>query len=708
MSGGAVNQPATLLQLVQDATTGFDQLLNNDIAEAKRTFDAKQDSVPHAVGSGLSTFLAAALGQEDSQLSGAMDTLVKAEALATEHVQNSARSPQAALDTSRVYPHLEYKLLTNDAVLGQALCHVLTESYLEFMKCLYKMNRAYKGFKQVYQIVFPTGVDGDLDSIFQTLNDNYTRKISSNGATAQTSSGSLFGWGRKKSAVTLRPSASSTALPNLKSLQLDDRPHSASEPVSTNATPNDSSTNLTASLPPASNDLGHPAPLWADDPLTTLVISGCAFGFGLFGLILSLLPPRMRKLISWFGFSNSDRAVALKLLTVSASTGNDVHGYFASLALLTFYCVVLLMSGWQANEQYLLTQCNNVLSRVIDRFPKGTLWRLNKAKLHRMRHETSAAILVAEEALSHESSFREADSLLVFELGWLYLSDAQYVKSADAFERMCTLNSWSHSTYLAIAAGCLLDLPKEQQTPEIKARIRGLLDRLPTMFGQKRLLGEPPTTELFIARRLAADQAKYERWVAAGRLSRDSHYSEVTRITMAYILGCYWATIGGRSPPAAIRSQIKHLSEMTPVMTGADQAQPDPTTDELDTIEEHVMRAILLGALYLSQNTSDSLATAKQLFRFVLDHKLQIQEEKWTIPFAKYELAVLECKTAELEDRSGDLKQAKTIWTPRLKQAESLLQELLKIAEYDMKSRLESRVMMLREEIGTKQKMLHL
>lgn len=52
--------------------------------------------------------------------------------------------------------------------------------------------------------------------------------------------------------------------------------------------------------------------------------------------------PRMRKLISWFGFSNSNRAVALKLLTVSASTGNDVHGYFASLALLTFYCVVLL------------------------------------------------------------------------------------------------------------------------------------------------------------------------------------------------------------------------------------------------------------------------------------------------------------------------------------------------------------------------------
>lgn len=62
---------------------------------------------------------------------------------------------------------------------------------------------------------------------------------------------------------------------------------------------------------------------------------------GLFGLIFSILPPKARKLISWFGFHGS-RQTALKLLTVAASTGSDVHGYFASLSLLTFYCLILL------------------------------------------------------------------------------------------------------------------------------------------------------------------------------------------------------------------------------------------------------------------------------------------------------------------------------------------------------------------------------
>lgn len=154
------------------------------------------------------------------------------------------------------------------------------------------------------------------------------------------------------------------------------------------------------------------------------------------------------------------------------------------------------MSGWQCEEQYLLDQCSIVLNRVIERFPEGTLWVLNRkaplssallrpslirsditgAKLCRMRHDTASAISIIEAALEKGSSFREADSLLVFEviirpspssvcsravadssdppqLSWCYLSAAEWIKAAESFERMCTLNNWSHSTYLAISTG---------------------------------------------------------------------------------------------------------------------------------------------------------------------------------------------------------------------------------------------------------------
>ena len=59
------------------------------------------------------------------------------------------------------------------------------------------------------------------------------------------------------------------------------------------------------------------------------------------------------------------------------------------------------------------------------------------AKLARYQRKPDEAIDIIESALAAGTSFREADSLLVFELAWLYLSKANYIKTADNFERMC-------------------------------------------------------------------------------------------------------------------------------------------------------------------------------------------------------------------------------------------------------------------------------
>ena len=47
------------------------------------------------------------------------------------------------------------------------------------------------------------------------------------------------------------------------------------------------------------------------------------------------MPPKMRKLISWFGFSSSSRSASLKLLKVAASSASQPN--FASLSVLSEY-----------------------------------------------------------------------------------------------------------------------------------------------------------------------------------------------------------------------------------------------------------------------------------------------------------------------------------------------------------------------------------
>lgn len=96
------------------------------------------------------------------------------------------------------------------------------------------------------------------------------------------------------------------------------------------------------------------------------------------------------------------------------------------------------------------------------------------------------------------------------------------------------MNKWSLATYVAIAAGALIEeVNLRGPSPEIVERLDKLLAKLPSHFEQKRMFGEPPVTENFIARRLEAHKLKRDRWIAAGRLTAESKIWEVIKITNA-------------------------------------------------------------------------------------------------------------------------------------------------------------------------------
>ncbi|KAG0658987.1 hypothetical protein C6P46_005372 [Rhodotorula mucilaginosa] len=737
-----------VLDQIRHASTGFEALLNNQVSSAREILESRPDSASHLVGLGIVAFLVSILSREEAELKVATETLQRAEAKA--NVEASARRSKG--DSGVYAPGTEFKVLLGDATIGQALIAVMSESYVEFAKAVWKLNKSYKIFMSVHKIVFPDdiGEDESLRQVFTKLNQHYLNQTTQQAAApAASGSSGLFGWGRSKKNPVLnrvRHSSSSSDLPSLSSssspagIGADGNSVPASEPVSNAPSPNDSTTDLaagvdrlqvgrttTAVFMEADED-DFPTPLWANDPLTTLIISGAALGSGLFGLIFSMMPPKMRKLISWFGFSSSSRSASLKLLKVAASTGNDVHGYFASLTLTTFYGFLLLMTGWQASEASYLRTMATVLDRVHARFPNGTLWVLNRAKLARYSRRTGEAIVIIEQALAREekegNGFREADSLL---LTWLYLSQAKFRQVADAAEKMCLMNSWSHATYVSIAAGALVDeinsivARGETPDPELIARTEALFDRLPALCTEKRTLGEKPVTETFIVRRLEAQRAKLQRWISAGRLPPDAKLWQAIRITNSMELGLFWATVGGRSPIEGLRAQIDLLSSFTPKPTfvssdksisrlsSPSSASLAVSGVDLDTPAEVLLRDLLLGALYtaLGHYEPPFLAVAIKCLDSVANAPANdVGEEKWVVPFATWHRAVVELKVGDVEtaDVQTDAAKARGLWKPRLDRAERLLDSLTTAGEYDLKTRLESRILMLREEIRSKRR----
>ncbi|KAF7313045.1 hypothetical protein MKEN_00989500 [Mycena kentingensis (nom. inval.)] len=739
--------PATTAAALASANVGFDHLFANDISGAREAL-SKSDSPFHLLGLGVSAFLEAALGMETGLMAEAARLLAASEAGArkardaeAKRVKDAARTAKPGTiirdGAGRFAAGLEYEILSADAVVMLGLTHALSESYMGYLLCMYSLNAAHSKFTKLYKTVFPTGLDGyhtPSPSRRPSVSDLSTAgDIAASVSTLSVTDSSPSSPGASASASTTTLSTSSP---------------SASTSASTSTS---TSTSSLAPAPPtitrslfgrwggSSVSLNTPAVSKAEQrereeieklertrpPQNTVeefVVSGTAFGFGLFNLVFSLLPKKVQSLVGLFGFKH-DRELALRALAVSAGVSvldgtdvaggynegreRDVHGVFAGLVLMTFHGVVLLMAGYQADEAKTLRVYRAIVDSIEARYPTGALWILNRAKILRMSNDADAAIAVLQKGLEvgpepDKPRFVQADTLLVFELAWTLLAQRRYAEAATAFVKLTELNSWSHATYYFIAAGCYGALGD-------KAKAQELYDALPELLGSKgkKVGGKDLPTEVLIRKKLEFYKEKQKR-----RGGDPAKFGEVVCISSADELGIFWNT-HQRIGDDIAEAHIKELAALTPPIAlvgatspylaavsdghagGANASHPD-----IDTPDESALRALLLGILH---RTLRLWEPARVLLEVARDTQAKVST--WIAGVANFELAVLELKWAQAEaEEKGDTND-KSIWAWRLAGADAHLDAAQVFAgknEIDLSSRLDSRIALLRDEIAKK------
>ncbi|GAA98672.1 uncharacterized protein L969DRAFT_50616 [Mixia osmundae IAM 14324] len=665
------HQP-TQLELLREASVGVAHLLNDDIEAAKTTLAAQPECPYHLTGLGITRFMEASLGMETQELAVAMTTLFKAES-----VSKAAKT----VKTDQVrwwHADVEHDILIADAVIGQAIIHILSGSYLDFVKAAYKLQRCHSLFEKSFKQIYPDTVT-DKDSaatINRVLEDKYATAADARAKGAPTMSRQSSSWSlfkRSESAASTPNSVKNGKVP-AKDLQksLAQLKLGSSASVDKIQTP-------TAGT------------IWQDE-MASLVISGALFGHGLFELVFALLPPKVRKVTSFVGFSNGNRRKALTLLEVPAIQGSDIHASFASLALLTYHGLVLLMSGWQAQEAELIDQCSTILSRVEQRFPEGTLWLLNRAKILRMKGQVEEAIKVLQDA--RNSSFKQAESIVWFELCWCWLSMNRWEEAAHAFSEMTRLSAWSHGTYTFTRLGCYLQL---EHTPENIARVKKCIEEeLPQQIGKKKIMGSTAPIEQFILSRLGFWQRKLDRAHARGR--KDVELWQIIKINPALEIAIQWNGIP-RAPAKQQQETIDSLLALSPPID-ADWKTVHADAD-LDTIEELAIRALLLGISYRSLGKLEE-------GRKHLHAASQVAVELptcYAAPAAKLELGILLCVEADRNAKGKSKEEARPIYKAAFADANRLFESAL-AASFDMDSRLASRITMLRVEMDDKKAQL--
>ncbi|KAI6101303.1 outer membrane protein Iml2/Tetratricopeptide repeat protein 39 [Pisolithus sp. B1] len=638
------------------ASQAFDLLLDNEPEAAADIFSAEgQENSPfHLLGLGVCALLKAVLEMEPQFMKDAVRCFTLAKQAARKHVKLAKPSTSS----HRFQPGLEWEVICTDAMVFLGICHALSKSYKGYLQCLSVSDT------RLFKTTYPKGLDA------------YATPSQLTPATSRKPSEGNLHYAETTPAIPVRTSRFFPQWTGLRAL---------------------------TTFTPVSDNITNPA----NGPVEELILSGAALGYGLVNLILSLLPAKIRKVVGFLGY-NHDRQSALKALEVSAAR-TGVHAVTAGMVLTAYYGVLLLTSGYQADRKHIIDQYRGIVWRTSQHYPKGSLWRLNKARIQRMTGDPEGAIVTLQEGLQdgQPKPFPQADVMLVFEMAWTLLQCRRYEESAQVFMEVTKMNSWNYATCYFLAAGCYVSIRQSDKAQRLLDELLEIMDKR----GSRDV-----AMEVFIKKKLAFYQRKHTR-----RGGNSGRFVESMKISPAEgeVDTSSWNTHAHADKETAL-AHIEELTVLTPpvdiqtdYMSSSSSTYPPGGLPDLDTPDELAVRSLILGVLH---RTLGDYAGARKLLHDALKHRRNADLNSWIGGVTHFELAVLDMKEGEWRSAAvskGGPAEGDTVlvvWKCAIKNAKDALAQARALCtrETDLSSRLDGRIVMLWEEIDVKMRELRI
>ncbi|CAL1579619.1 unnamed protein product [Knipowitschia caucasica] len=178
-----------------------------------------------------------------------------------------------------------------------------------------------------------------------------------------------------------------------------------------------------------------------------------SFGYGLFHLCISMVPPHLLKIVNLLGFPG-DRHQGLAALAY-ASESKDMKAPLATLALLWYHTVVqpfFALDG--ANTQAGLTEAKSILQQRETTYPDSSLFMFFKGRVQRLECQISSALTSFSSALDLASEQREIQHVCLYEIGWCSMIELNFRDAYRAFERLKNESRWSQCYYAYLTGVC--------------------------------------------------------------------------------------------------------------------------------------------------------------------------------------------------------------------------------------------------------------
>uniref|UniRef100_H3B7F6 Tetratricopeptide repeat domain 39C n=1 Tax=Latimeria chalumnae TaxID=7897 RepID=H3B7F6_LATCH len=340
----------------------------------------------------------------------------------------------------------------------------------------------------------------------------------------------------------------------------------------------------------AANDNHVPAEGISEESLNRLKGS-VSFGYGLFHLCISMVPPNLLKIINMLGFPG-DRLQGLSSL-MYASESKDMKAPLATLALLWYHTVVRPFFALDGSDsQAGLTEAKEILQKKEAAYPNSSLFMFFKGRIQRLECQINSALTSFHTALELATDQREIQHVCLYEIGWCSMIELSFKDAFESFERLKNESRWSQCYYAYLTAVC--------------QGATGDLEGAQNVFKD--------VQKLFKRKNNQIEQFSVKK---AERFRKQTPTKELCVLAIIEVL-YLWKAL-----PNCSLTNLQHMNQACQEVTEASSAG---------------LKNLLLGAIHKCLGNSED---AIQFFRLAVKDELGRQNNSYIQPYACYELGCL-------------------------------------------------------------------
>lgn len=393
---------------------------------------------------------------------------------------------------------------------------------------------------------------------------------------------------------------------------------------------------------------------WSSSAARVHFESGVRMGYGIFNLLMSYLPRRVLKFLEYVGFSGS-RTIGVAELDKSIGLADGLRSVFSALVILTYHSYVENIFGLGHYDELKVEQLN---STFLGHYPDSAFFLLFLGRYHQMQGRLAEAIGSFEKCCQVQQDWKQFHSLCHWEIMWCYACQMDWKQAAHYADLLRQHSKWSPASY-QYQYGTFLyaQLVREQREGRLA---RGSQEYAGRMAEIRAIIEKVPSLRIrYAGKTIPADKFAITRSM---RFCQNDNLLSLPSLEFLYIwnifstlrnspsqveelLGCINSEIGhiNRSIEAEKEAEKEAEREAEKEAEGQNQHPPSASQENVDQIKPSwidnlCLMYLLKGICMKHLNRHEE---AEKNFAQVIHHEDQIVADKFLVPHAAMELAIL-------------------------------------------------------------------